>query len=318
MKIFILALAVMSTVSVVAYLEGEMAKIEKDNAAAYMMVKDLTLLKTKPECFTSLKGVNDETTPLAVRLYYDFMRITYFMNLLDYDLDKEDKKTSNNVFAAIMKGIGVDPKEKSAGKPGPNGKIGCNHYDLHKRAKEKLGDYCKLDFVAIKEAVAKELKAQTNLETGCADKIKKMFEKIREERDSMTGFNKKYLHEMVPMLNHEFLMFSRKFFGGDYSDKKKFKFVMIYEMMKFEQARSSTNAEVPINKGQIAIPLKGFIETIKQEAARELPTIGIDNLIKDLNDLIAITDNTGPITPKLKDEFTQFIRSLVPNFIVLV
>lgn len=315
MKVFFFALVATSAACASINLANELVEIEKTvPKVAYMMLQDFSILKPNEACFTSIKGQMESTPSFAVRVFYDFMRTTYYMNLIGYDVDP---KKQNNVFQEIMMSIKADITATSAQNPGPNGKIGCNYLDLHKRAKEKLKDYCKIDFKAIKDALEVELAPAENFADGCVDQIKKMFDKIQEEHESMTSFKKQYLPEMVPMLNYQFLIFAKNYFAGDKNEQSKYKFVMIYEMMKFEQSRPSSS-NTPIDKTAIAAALNAHITTIQKKAAAENPNLGLNSLNNDLNALVAITQNTDAIESTLGTNFINFIRKFIPNLIVLL
>ena len=315
MKVLILALLAIRALTVATYLAGELSSIQNSNpTVSYLMAYDLSILEKKNACLSSIKGQTGNDIPLAVKVFYDFMRTAYFVNLLSYD---EDKNKGNNVFGNIMKTMKVDIKETaSAQNPGAKKNTSCNHLDLHKIAKEKLKDFCNVNFKDIETALAAELKAANNFQKECPDKINQMFVEIEKEHKLMTTFSKQYLKEMVPILHHQFLTVAHNFFYGDYHERNRMKFVLIYEMMKFEQNRSS-KTKLPLDNGPITAALEGYIKTIQEKAALKSDA-GIGNLITQLKNLSEITLNTGAIKSDLETALQQYIKKNIPNIIDLL
>ena len=314
MKVLILALLAIRALTVATYLAGELSSIQNSNpTVSYLMAYDLSILEKKNACLSSIKGQTGNDIPLAVKVFYDFMRTAYFVNLLSYD---EDKNKGNNVFGSIMKTMKVDTGDISAQNPGAKKNTSCNHLDLHKIAKEKLKDFCNVNFKDIETALAAELKAANNFQKECPDKINQMFVEIEKEHKLMTTFSKQYLKEMVPILHHQFLTVAHNFFYGDYHERNRMKFVLIYEMMKFEQNRSS-KTKLPLDNGPITAALEGYIKTIQEKAALKSDA-GIGNLITQLKNLSEITLNTGAIKSDLETALQQYIKKNIPNIIDLL
>ena len=317
MKVLILALLAIRALTVATYLAGELSSIQNSNpTVSYLMAYDLSILEKKNACLSSIKGQTGNDIPLAVKVFYDFMRTAYFVNLLSYD---EDKNKGNNVFGNIMKTMKVDIKETaSAQNPGAKKNTSCNHLDLHKIAKEKLKDFCNVNFKDIETALAAELKAANNFQKECPDKINQMFAEIKNQYQPMTTFSAQFLDKLDLMLRYQFLATFDSYITSTHKDGHDITFIMIFEMIKYEQKKGQNQAL--LSKYNYVNSFNQVISEFEVEFKKDEYTqnIGIEPIKKSLEGLINIVQNTDEVTKKSIDTVTKYLTKTVDGRIVLI